>query len=157
MAVEMQNVRTKSKAAVLMLAILLSACAATVPAPDAPGARDSGNPDLACSLPSNCVSSRGDGGLVPLLYAGTPAEAMAVLQATLKTFPEATVVRSDPFAIEVIFTTLVGFRDQVNLRIDPEAQRVEFRSRSLFGLFDWGKNRSRMQEFKTRFEQQGRL
>ena len=39
-------------------------------------------------------------------------------------------------------------------RIDPDAQRIDFRSRSLFGLFDWGKNRSRMQEFKTRFEQQ---
>ena len=80
-----------------------------------------------------------------------------MLQATLTTFPEATVVRSNPLAMEVIFTTLVGFSDQVNFRIDPEAQRVDFRSRSLFGLFDWGKNRSRMQKFKTRFERQGRL
>lgn len=154
MAVELQNVRTKSKAAVLTLAILLGACAATAPAPDAPGARDSGNPDLACSLPSNCVSSRGDGGLVPLLYAGTPVRAMAMLQATLTTFPEATVVCSDPLAMEVVFTTPVGFRDHVDFRIDTQAQRIDFRSRSLFGLFDWGKNRSRMQEFKTRFEQQ---
>jgi len=138
-------------------AILLSACAATAPAPIAMGAQDSGKPDLACPLPSNCVSSRGNGNLVPLLYAGTPAQAMALLQATLKTFPEATVVRSEPLALEVIFTTPAGFRDQVDFRIDPQAQRVDFRSRSLFGLFDWGKNRSRMQEFRTRFEQQARL
>jgi hypothetical protein len=70
---------------------------------------------------------------------------------------ETTVERSDPLAMEVIFTTPVGFRDQVDFRIDPQAQRVDFRSRSLFGLFDWGKNRSRMQEFTPRFEQQSRL
>ena len=146
----------KSKLAVLTLAIPLGACAATAPTPHATGAPDSGNPDLACLLPSNCVSSRGNSGLVPLLYAGTPEQAKAMLQATLLTFPEATVVRSEPLAMEVIFTTPVGFRDQVDFRIDPQAQRVDFRSRSLFGLFDWGKNRSRMQEFKIRFEQQAR-
>ena len=147
----------KSKLAVLTLAILLVACAATAPTPHATGAPDSGNPDLACLLPSNCVSSRGNSGLVPLLYVGTPEQAMAMLQATLLTFPEAAVVRSEPLAMEAIFTTPVGFRDQVDFRIDPKAQRVDFRSRSLFGLFDWGKNRSRMQEFKLRFEQQARL
>ena len=147
----------KSKLAVLALAILLGACAATAPTTEATGAHDSGNPDLTCLLPSNCVSSRGNSGLMPLLYAGTPEQAMAMLRAALLTFPEATVVRSEPLAMEVIFTTPVGFRDQVDFRIDPQAQRVDFRSRSLFGLFDWGKNRSRMQEFKIRFEQQARL
>ena len=77
---------------------------------------------------------------------------MAQLRATLATFPEAAVVRSEALALEVIFTTPAGFRDQVDLRIDPQSQHVDFRSRSLTGLFDWGKNRSRMQEFKTRFE-----
>jgi len=75
-----------------------------------------------------------------------------MLQTTLATFPEAQVVRSEPLALEVIFTTPIGFRDQVDFRIDAQAQRIDFRSRSLFGLFDWGKNRSRMQEFATRFE-----
>lgn len=52
--------------------------------------------------------------------------------------------------------TPAGFRDQVDFRIDPQAQRIDFRSRSLFGLFDWAKNRSRMQEFKRRFEHKSR-
>ncbi|MEO7850762.1 MAG: DUF1499 domain-containing protein [Rubrivivax sp.] len=147
----------ESKLSVLTMAILLGACAATAPTPDAAGSSDSGNQDLACLLPSNCVSSRGNSGLVPLLYAGTPEQAMAMLKATLLTFPEATVVRSERLAMEVIFTTPVGFRDQVDFRIDPQAHRVDFRSRSLFGLFDWGKNGSRMQEFRIRFEQQARL
>jgi uncharacterized protein (DUF1499 family) len=58
--------------------------------------------------------------------------------------------------MEVTFITPAGFRDQVNFRIDPQAQRIDFRSRSSFGLFDFGKNRSRMQEFVMRFERQSR-
>jgi uncharacterized protein (DUF1499 family) len=56
----------------------------------------------------------------------------------------------------VIFTTRVGFRDQVDFQIDEVAQRIHFRSRSLVGLYDFGKNRSRMQAFRARFEQQAR-
>ncbi len=147
----------KSSFPVLTMALLLGACAATAPTPSAKAAPDSGNPDLVCPLPSNCVSSRANGDLLPLRYAGTPAQAMDILQATLATFAHATVVRSEPLALEVIFTTPSGFRDQVDFRIDPQEKRIDFRSRSLFGLFDWGKNRSRMQEFKSRFEQQARL
>jgi len=154
MGLDFGGVHVQSKFAVLALAILQGACAATPPPTVATGAAEaSGTTDLACLLPSNCVSSRGSGALAPLPYAGTPVQAMAMLQAALKTFPEATVVRNEPLAMEVIFTTPAGFRDQVDFRIDPPAQRVDFRSRSLFGLFDWGKNRSRMQEFRTRFEQ----
>jgi uncharacterized protein (DUF1499 family) len=147
----------KSKYAILILALLLGACAATAPKLDRTGAHDSGNPDLVCPLPSNCVSSRGDGGLEALPFAGTPTQAMGMLQATLKTYPEATTVRIEPLLMVVIFTTPAGFRDQVDFQIDPQAQRIDFRSRSLFGLFDWGKNRSRMQEFKRRFENKSRL
>ena len=144
----------KSEFGVLALAILLGACAAPAPTSSPVGASDSGSQDLTCLLPSNCVNSRGTGDLVPLRYTGTPAQALHMLRATLATFPEATVVRAEPLALELIFTTPVGFRDQVDFRIDVQAQRIDFRSRSLFGLFDFGKNRSRMREFATRFEQQ---
>lgn len=147
----------KSRFAVLTVAMLIGACSSPTPTPKGVGGPAAGGPDLSCTLPSNCVNSLGNGGLAPLRYAGTPAQAMTLLQATLKTFPEATVVRSEPMALEAIFTTRVGFRDQVDFRIDPQAQRIDFRSRSLFGLFDWGKNQSRMEAFRTRFEQQARL
>ncbi|MBM3344342.1 MAG: DUF1499 domain-containing protein [Betaproteobacteria bacterium] len=38
----------------------------------------------------------------------------------------------------------------------PQAQRIDFRSRSLLALYDWGKNRYRMLAFTSRFEQQVR-
>ena len=152
----MQSVPLKWKWAVCLSALWLVACAATSPAPDARDTPESSQPDLTCLLPSNCVSSRGSGGLAPLRYVGTPAQAMAALQATLKTFAEATIVRSDRLSVSVIFSTPMGFKDEVDFLIDPSTLRVDFRSRSVLGLFDFGKNRSRMQEFALRFERQVR-
>jgi len=136
--------------AALACAVGLGACAAPPPA-GVPTAADS----LACALPSNCVNSVGTGGLEPLRYTGTPEQALGLLKATLATFPEAKVVRSDATTIEGEFTTPAGFTDRVDFRVDAAAQRIDFRSRSSFGLYDFGKNRSRMQAFASRFEQQG--
>jgi uncharacterized protein (DUF1499 family) len=149
-------VRISTRISNLALAFLLGACASQSLTPQATSASGTGRQDLACTLPSNCVNSLGAGSLAPLRYTGTPAQALTILQATLTTFPEAQVARSEPLALEVIFTTPIGFRDQVDFRIDAQALRIDFRSRSLFGLFDWGKNHSRMQEFAIRFEQQSR-
>ena len=148
MKLEFNCVRLKSGFGTLALAVLLGACASTAPDPD--GA------DLTCLIPSNCANSRESGDLMPLRYAGTPAQALERLRATVATFPEATVVRADPLGLQLIFTTPIGFRDEVDFRIDAKAQLINFRSRSLFGLFDFGKNRSRMREFTTRFEQLSR-
>lgn len=146
--------RITFRCAALAAAIILSGCASSTPhsASDAAGKAT----NLDCMIPSNCVNSSETGGFAPLLYLGTPSQAMGLLQATLKHFPEATVIHSDALTMQVIFTTPMGFRDQVDFRINPQDQRIDFRSRSLFGLFDWGKNRSRMQAFTMRFEQQSR-
>ena len=143
-----------SRGAALAAAIMLSACAS--PAPHSSNVAAANATDLECLLPSNCVNSTGSGGFAPLTYQGTPAQAMALLQATVKSFPEATIVHSDALTMQVIFTTPMGFRDQVDFRINSQDQRIDFRSRSLFGLFDWGKNRSRMQDFTARFALQPR-
>jgi len=102
------------------------------------------------------VNSLDGSGLGPMRFAGTPAQALAVLRTTLAEFPEAQIVRSDGLWVEVVFTTSLGFRDLVDFRIDAQAQRIDYRSRSSFGLFDFGKNRSRMAEFAARFEQNAR-
>lgn len=127
-------------------ATLLASCA--VPSPVPAGDRKA----LACTLPGSCVDSLGMGGLAPLAYRGTPVQAQAQLARALKTFPEANVSHRDVLTTQAIFTTPAGFRDQVDFQIDPASQRIDFRSRSLFGLFDLGKNRSRMEEFSKRFQ-----
>ena len=75
-----------------------------------------------------------------------------MLRATLGEFPEAKIVSSDGMTLEAVFTTTLGFRDLVDFRIDAATQRIDYRSRSSFGLFDFGKNRSRMAAFSARFE-----
>ena len=138
----------------LTLLSLLGGCAAPPSTTTLGEAAGNGSQDLACALSSNCVNSLDSGGLMPLRYVGTAVQALGILQATLATFPEAQLLHADPLALKVIFTTPAGFKDQVDFRIDEQSRRIDFRSRSLFGLFDFGKNRSRMQEFALRFEAQ---
>jgi uncharacterized protein (DUF1499 family) len=105
---------------------------------------------LACALPSNCVSTL-DGGAAPLRFDGDAAQAMARLRRTLAGYPNARIVRSDATSVDTIFTTTVGFEDEVAFRIDAAQRRIDYRSRSRVGLFDFGKNTSRMRELAQRF------
>ncbi|MCD6667259.1 MAG: DUF1499 domain-containing protein [Hydrogenophaga sp.] len=106
---------------------------------------------LGCPNSTNCVNSLGVGDLSPLAYTGSAADGMARLRATLSTFSDAKVERADEVSLTAIFTTRLGFRDEVVFLIDPSTQRIHFRSRSLVGYYDFGKNRSRMQEVGERF------
>jgi uncharacterized protein (DUF1499 family) len=108
--------------------------------------------ELACPSTPNCVNSLGRGDLAPLTFQGPPAQGMAQLKATLATFEEARLVRSDAASLSAIFTTFLGFRDEVEFRLDSTASTIHYRSRSLVGTYDFGKNRARVQEIKARFE-----
>lgn len=129
--------------------LLLAACASPSPAVAPTGAATA--PPLACSMGSNCVDSRGTGGLPALRFDTSPDKAIDLLRATVATFPEARIVTSDALHLQAVFTTPAGFRDEVDFRIDTPTRRIDFRSRSTFGLFDFGKNRARMEEFSARF------
>lgn len=76
---------------------------------------------------------------------------MQRLKATLARFPEASIQRESASVVETIFTTPLGFRDQVIFVIDASGTKIDFRSRSLAGYYDFGKNRSRMREFSAAF------
>lgn len=143
MTLALNFVRLTSACGISALVVLLGGSASTV----------FGNAQLTCTIPSNCVSSQETGDLMPLRFAGTQAQALELLRATVATFPEASIVRADPLGLQLILTTPVGFRDEVDFRIDAVAQLISFRSHSLFGLFDFSKNRSRMSDFTKRFEQ----
>ncbi|TEX44515.1 MAG: hypothetical protein CFR70_13670 [Rhodocyclaceae bacterium] len=106
---------------------------------------------LRCPDRPNCVSSRVDRDLLPLLHNGPPGSALQRLKATLARFPEASIQRESGLVLETIFTTPLGFRDQVIFVIDDSGMKINFRSRSLAGYYDFGKNRSRMREFSAAF------
>ena len=134
----------------LGLSLTLGGCATTgsVSATD-----ESQGADLACALPTRCVNSLPGSGLLPLRFEGTAPEAIAALKTTLAAFPEARIEKTGPLSLEAVFTTRLGFQDRVTFRIDTTRQRIDFRSRSLLGLYDLGKNRSRMEAFAERFAQ----
>jgi uncharacterized protein (DUF1499 family) len=114
-----------------------------------------GGEDLGCALPTNCVSSVESGRYPPLRFEGDAAQAVARLDATLATFAEAQWIGREPLRPRALFTTRLGFQDEVDFRIDPATGRIDYRSRSRLGLFDFWKNGSRMREFAARFEAQG--
>lgn len=152
----LQRVSFRPAVVVAALAVTLCGCAAQAPAPGANASADDGRAALACTLSTRCVNSLDGSGLEPMRYQGTPAQALAALRATLAEFPEAQIVKTDGVFLEAVFTTPLGFKDLVDFRIDAQAQRIDYRSRSSFGLFDFGKNKSRMAEFSARFAQVAR-
>ena len=160
MKTRLQNTRVPAAAAgaasacALLMAGFASNAAPAAP-PVASPAADATRAALACKVTSNCVNSLGTSGLGPLRFEGTPTQAMEALRATLAKFPQAKIVKTDAVSMEVVFTTFLGFRDLVDFRIDAEAQRIDFRSRSLVGKYDLGKNRSRMAQFSTQFAARG--
>ena len=152
MKTTMQKVNFPFVAASAM-ALILGGCASpsASPSPASAAAPDSRSA-LACTLPSNCVNSL-DGGLAPLRFEGPPAQALKALRATLAEFPEATILKADDLSMEVVFRTPMGFKDLIDFRINAPAKRIDYRSRSSFGLYDFGKNRSRMTAFSAKFEE----
>lgn len=137
-------------AVVLVSTLFLGGCATSGPPP---AAAEPSGADLACTLPTNCVNSLPGSGLAPLRFEGTAPEAMAALKATLAAFPEAEIVKTGALTVEAVFTTPLGFKDRVDFLIDTPQRRIDYRSRSRLGLYDFGKNRSRMEAFARRFEQ----
>ena len=83
---------------------------------------------LSCLVPSNCVNSFSSYALEALTFEGNGEQALALLRATLANFPEATIISSAPLYLEVIFTTTIGFKDQIEFRIDEATKRIDFRS-----------------------------
>ena len=98
---------------------------------------------LPCGSPSNCVNSASEG-FAPLVYA------------TLAHFPEASLTASEPLRLTLIFRTTLGFKDEVVFVLEPAGQRIHFRSRSLLGRYDFGKNRARMNALVARFQAEAR-
>ena len=117
-----------------------------------PSSRQVNQEALSCTHPGNCVNSFSSYGLEALAFEGNGEQAMNLLRATLATFPEASIVSSSPLYLEVIFTTRTGFRDRVEFYIDEASKLIDYRSRSIVGLYDFNKNRSRMQDFSASFK-----
>jgi uncharacterized protein (DUF1499 family) len=147
----MRYSKVSSTAILLVLATASAGCLATAAeiGPTSSMASD----DLSCTLPTNCVTTIKNDGIQPLHFNGTAADALGELNATLASFPEAKITRTQDNIVEAVFTTPMGFKDTVLFRVNAAEKKIDFRSRSNFGLYDFGKNSTRMTELSARFAQ----
>ncbi|HZG37979.1 MAG TPA: DUF1499 domain-containing protein [Nodosilinea sp.] len=106
-----------------------------------------------CPSSPNCVISQGDAdaehAIAPLAYSGDPAAAMARLVAVVKAMPRTAVVESTDSYLYTEFTSQwMGYVDDVEFYLDPDASAIQVRSASRLGQSDLGVNRKRVEAIR---------
>ena len=109
-----------------------------------------------CPSSPNCVSSQAKDTahrVAPLAFSGDPAAAMARARAVIEGMPRTKVVLTSSTYLHAEMTTaLFRFTDDVELLLDQAAHVIHIRSASRVGYSDLGKNRSRVEEIRKKFE-----
>ncbi|MFZ0613248.1 MAG: DUF1499 domain-containing protein [Desulfobacterales bacterium] len=141
-----------NKPVLFAVLLMVSNCAASRP-PTAPG-QDPGLAD--CPDRPNCVSSLAADEkhqVAPLTFSGSQAEAATRLVSVLEQMKGSKIVSQTDTAIRAEFTsTVFRFVDDVDFSFDAAHHRIDLRSASRVGYFDFGANRRRVAEIRRRFE-----
>jgi uncharacterized protein (DUF1499 family) len=88
----------------------------------------------------------------PLRYAGSQEEARLRLSGVLARMKGAGVVTNEAGYLRAEFrSTLLGFTDDVEFLFDDAHKRIDFRSASRVGYYDFGANRARMERISRHF------
>jgi len=128
----------------------LAACAG-----DRPKTIGSQNGVLSACPPSpNCVcsQSRDERHLIsPFSYSDPPDLAFKRLKLLLVNFENATIVAENKDYLLVEFRTRLGFVDDGEFLLDRERNLIHIRSAARLGYYDFGKNRSRIEEIRQLF------
>ena len=109
-----------------------------------------------CPDSPNCVStfaSREDNRhyIAPYRYSRTKADVKAVLKAVISSLPRTKLIDENDAYLHYEFTSLLlRFVDDVEFVFDDETKTIHFRSASRTGYGDFGVNRRRMEEIRSR-------
>ena len=111
-----------------------------------------------CPAKPNCVCSEfGDAAahyIAPLDYAGTPLEqAWGDVLQIIKELGGEAVVANDEYIAATFSSSLFGFIDDVECRLEPSQKRIQIRSASRVGHSDLGVNRKRVEALTRLFDQ----
>lgn len=109
-----------------------------------------------CPDSPNCVVSQGDEdaehSIAPLTYSGEAGPAMAQLKTLVESMPRTKIIEStDTYLYAEFASKLMGFVDDVEFYLDPEASVVQVRSASRLGKSDLGVNRQRIEAIRQAF------
>ncbi|MAK45434.1 MAG: hypothetical protein CMN80_14935 [Spongiibacter sp.] len=129
---------------------LLFGCAAPLQSPeqvDTPSALSS------CPSAPRCVSSQSeDLDAFTSPFKVTSAEQWQTLQSLLRSLPRTQVIAQSPHYLHVeVRSKIMRYRDDVELLYTPDKNRVDVRSASKIGYYDFGVNRERIEALRLRF------
>ena len=103
----------------------------------------------------NCVSTQSEDPrhkIAPIPYNTSAEQAQTTLGAILHTMERAEVITEEPGYIATEFRTKgMGYVDDVEFYIDPDAHVIHFRSSARLPYSDWGVNRKRMEAIRKIF------
>lgn len=110
-----------------------------------------------CPGSPNCVSSQSDSEIhkiSPLPYKSSYKEVMGQIKKVIFSFPRTKIVEEKKQYLHVEFKTFFfRFVDDVEIIIDDSEKMIHFRSASRVGHSDFGTNRRRIEEIKSKFLQ----
>lgn len=111
-----------------------------------------------CPKSPNCVVSQGNPdsshAIAPIAYEGEASAAMAKLQAVVASQPRTQIIEQTDTYLYVEFASqLMGFVDDVEFLITPEASVIQVRSASRLGESDLGVNRKRIETIRSQFRE----
>ena len=109
-----------------------------------------------CPDSPNCVSTLAAPqdsrhAIRPYLYTKNTSEVKAALKAVIAALPRTKLIQDEDLYLHYEFTSLLlRFVDDVEFLLDEAAKTIHFRSASRVGYGDFGVNRSRMEEIRSR-------
>jgi uncharacterized protein (DUF1499 family) len=108
-----------------------------------------------CGSGNNCVSSLNFDDInyvEPITYSGRRTDAREALIAIINSLnPRGTVVSSENHIQAQFVSTMFGFTDDVDFMIDKRNKKIQLRSSSRVGFYDWGVNRKRIETIRGMF------
>lgn len=108
-----------------------------------------------CGRKPNCVCSedpRPRHHIAPITCSGDPAVAFAALETLILAQPRTELVTRRAHYLHITVTSrLLGFVDDLEAHLDPEAGLIHLRSASRQGYSDFGVNRARVEGLRRAF------
>lgn len=108
-----------------------------------------------CPDSPNCVCSQSADethAIEPLRYEGTKAAAKERILSVIRTMKHATIVQEREVYLHIEFASaLLRFKDDVEFYFPADSGIIHVRSASRVGYFDFGVNRRRIEDIRSRF------
>jgi uncharacterized protein (DUF1499 family) len=107
-----------------------------------------------CPNSPNCVSSLSDdskSAIQPLFFSYSMSDAQKSIRELILSMPRVRITEDEPGYIHAEFTSkFFKFIDDVEFVLNAETQRIDYRSGSRTGYYDFGVNRRRLEAIRDR-------